>query len=89
MLYLDGWHLGHQMAIVAFSIAILALHQVHAVDIWVCGKLDVPVELRDKHLATSAIVAAGRKAVRLPILAGLVHAVRGDVADTLARSEGT
>lgn len=89
MLYLDRWHLGHQMAIVAFSIAILVLHQVHAVGVWIRGDLSIPIELRHKHLTTSAAVAAGRKAVWLSILADLVQAVRGDVANTLARSERT
>ncbi|TNN43996.1 GPI mannosyltransferase 1 [Liparis tanakae] len=88
VLHLDGLHLGHQVAIVALSVAVLVLHQVHAVRVRVRGNLDVPVELRDKQLAASAAVAARGKAVRPPVLAGLVHAVRGDVADTLARSEG-
>lgn len=77
------------MAIVAFSVAVLALHQVHAVGIWVCGNLDAPVELRDKHLTTSAAVAAGGEAVWLPVLASFIQAVRRYVADTLACSEGT
>lgn len=89
MLYLDGWHLRHQMAFVAFSIATLTFHQVHAICIWVCGNLYVPIELRDKHLATSVTVAARREAVWFPILASLVQAVRGYIANTLACSDGT
>lgn len=76
------------MAVVALPVAVLVLHQIHAVGIWVRGDLDVPVELGHKHLAISAAVAVWGKTIWLPILPGLVHAVRGDVADTLARSEG-
>lgn len=87
MFYLDGWHLGHQMAIVTFAVTVLALHQVHTVSVWVCGNLEVPIELRDKHLTTLAAMAAGRKAVWPPVLACFVKAVSGDVANTLSCPE--
>lgn len=89
MLYLDGGHVRHQVAIIAFPIAVLALHQVHAVGIWVCGNLDVTIELRHKHFTTPVAVATGGKAVWFPVLTSFVQAVRGDIANSLARSDGT
>lgn len=75
------------MAIIAFAVTVFVLHQVHAVGIRVCGNLEAPVELGDKHFTIPAVMAAGGKAVRFAVLPSLVQAVGGDVADTLARSE--